>query len=67
MKVAPIPIGMPILAHLNAGVIRYQAEGHPVISVDAKKRELIANFKNVGRDWYPPYHAPAVNVYDFPN
>lgn len=54
-------------AHINAEVARYQAEGQPVISVDAKKRELIGNFKNGGRDWYPQGHAPAVNVYDFPN
>ncbi|MDG4597421.1 MAG: hypothetical protein P9F75_17335 [Candidatus Contendobacter sp.] len=37
-------------AHLNAEVVRYQAEGQPVISVDAKKRELIGNFKNAGRE-----------------
>lgn len=54
-------------AHLNAEVIRYQAEGQPVISVDAKQRELIGNFKNAGREWCPLGQAPAVNVYDFPN
>jgi hypothetical protein len=54
-------------AHLNAEVIRFQAEGQPVISVDAKKRELIGNFKNAGREWYPSAQAPTVNVYDFPN
>jgi hypothetical protein len=54
-------------AHLNAEVIRYQAEGQPVISVDAKKRELIGSFKNAGRDWHPKGCAPAVNVYDFPS
>jgi len=54
-------------AHINAVVVRYQAEGQPVISVDAKKRELIGPFKNAGRDWHPKGRAPAVNVYDFPN
>jgi hypothetical protein len=54
-------------AHINAAVVRYQAEGQPVISVDAKKRELIGPFKNAGRDWRPKGRAPAVNVYDFPN
>lgn len=54
-------------AHINAVVVRYQAEGQPVISVDAKKREWIGPFKNAGRDWHPKGRAPAVNVYDFPN
>jgi len=54
-------------AHINAAVVRYQAEGQPVISVDAKKRELIGPFKNAGRDWHLKGRAPAVKVYDFPN
>jgi len=37
--------------------------GCPVISVDAKKRELIGNFKNPGRAWCQ--EAEIVNVYDF--
>lgn len=53
--------------HINAEVTRYQAEGQPVISVDAKKRELIGPFKNPGREWRPKGRAPAVNVYDFPS
>lgn len=53
--------------HINAEVTRYQAEGQPVISVDAKKRELIGPFKNPGREWRPTGRAPAVNVYDFPS
>lgn len=53
-------------AYLNAEVTRFQAEGPPVVSVDAKKRELVGNFKNAGREGYPLGAAPAVNVYDFP-
>jgi len=37
--------------------------GHPIISVDAKKKELMGNFKNPGRSWCR--EAKAVNVYDF--
>jgi len=38
--------------------------GHPVISVDTKKKELIGNFKNIGQTWC---HAPErVNDHDFP-
>ena len=39
------------------------AAGHPVISVDAKKKELIGNFKNPGRTWCR--EADVVNVHDF--
>jgi len=38
--------------------------GHPMISVDAKKKELIGNFKNSGRAW--GQRADEVNVHDFP-
>ena len=42
-------------------------EGNPVISVDAKKKELIGEFKNPGRTWNKVGEAKEVNVYDFPN
>jgi len=37
----------------------------PIISVDCKKKELIGNFKNQGRDWQPKGKNTVVNVYDF--
>jgi len=41
----------------------FMATGYPVISVDTKKKELIGNFKNAGRDWS---QAPIkVNAHDF--
>ena len=39
--------------------------GNPVISVDAKKKELVENFKNAGREWHPKGKPEQVNVYDF--
>ena len=39
--------------------------GNPVISVDAKKKELVGNFKNAGREWHPEGKPEQVNVYDF--
>jgi hypothetical protein len=39
------------------------AAGHPVLSVDAKKKELIGNFKNAGQTWCR--QAEIVNVHDF--
>lgn len=40
-------------------------DGNPVISVDAKKKELIGNFKNGGKEWCPQGNPEEVNVYDF--
>jgi hypothetical protein len=37
----------------------------PVISVDAKKKELVGNFKNNGREYHPSGEAEQVEVYDF--
>jgi hypothetical protein len=43
----------------------FQDQGQPVISVDCKKKELVGEFKNGGREWQPKGHPEAVNVYDF--
>jgi hypothetical protein len=40
--------------------------GIPVISVDTKKKELIGNFKNGGREWHPQGEPELVDVHDFP-
>ena len=42
---------------------RFEKQGDPVLSVDAKKRELIGNFKNPGTKWEPT--STAVNDHDF--
>ena len=39
--------------------------GQPVISIDAKKKELIGNFKNAGREYQPSKSPVKVEVYDF--
>lgn len=43
----------------------FQAAGNPVISVDAKKKEHVGNYKNAGQEWHPEGEAPKVKVYDF--
>jgi DNA-binding phage protein len=53
--------------HIAAEVTRMQAAQQPVISVDCKKKELIGEFKNAGREWQPAEDPEAVNVYDFPD
>ncbi len=45
----------------------FQAADQPVISVDAKKKELVGAFKNGGREWQETQHPDVVNVYDFPS
>jgi hypothetical protein len=52
-------------AHLNATAQAYLAAGDPVISVDAKKKELVGDFKNGGRTWRPQGQPQEVRVYDF--
>ena len=44
----------------------FQQRGEPVISVDTKKKELVGDFKNGGREWYAPQGMPEkVRVHDF--
>jgi hypothetical protein len=52
-------------AHINASVSRALAEQQPVISVDTKKKELVGNFKNGGREWRPQGDPEEVRVHDF--
>jgi hypothetical protein len=40
--------------------------GVPVVSVDTKKKELVGNFKNGGREWQPEGEPELVDVHDFP-
>lgn len=51
--------------HLAALVKQFQAQGQPVISVDTKKKELIGEFSNKGREWHRHGSAPRVKVHDF--
>ncbi len=53
-------------AHITATASAYLAAGDPVLSVDAKKKELIGDFKNAGRAWRPAGQPEEVRVYDFP-
>ena len=53
--------------HINAKAQRCIAAGVPVISVDTKKKELVGNFKNGGREWQPQGEPELVDVHDFPD
>ena len=52
--------------HINAKAQRCIEHGVPVISVDTKKKELVGNFKNGGREWQPAGEPELVDVHDFP-
>lgn len=51
--------------HINEQVTKFQVQGQPVISVDTKKKELVGDFKNGGREWQPKGKPEGVRVYDF--
>jgi hypothetical protein len=51
--------------YLNRQVGRFQRHGQPVISVDTKKRELVGDFKNPGREWRPQGQPHEVRIHDF--
>jgi hypothetical protein len=51
--------------HLNDQARRRQQRGQPVISVDTKKKELVGDFRNGGREWHPAGQPEEVRVHDF--
>lgn len=51
--------------HINALAAERLAAGEPVISVDTKKKELLGNYSNGGREWQPGGEPQRVNVHDF--
>lgn len=50
---------------INAKVKKFQRSGQPVISVDTKKKELICEFRNNGKEWRPKGEPESVLVHDF--
>ena len=53
--------------HLNAKAQDCLDRGVPFISVDTKKKELVGNFKNAGREWHAEDAPELVDVHDFPS
>jgi hypothetical protein len=51
--------------YINRRVKAFQRQGQPVVSVDAKKKELVGQFRNGGREWQPKGQPEEVEVYDF--
>ena len=54
-------------SYLNNMVAEHASAGQPVISVDTKKKELVGDFKNNGREYQPAGQPERVQVHDFPD
>ena len=52
---------------INRTCKEFLSKGYPVISVDAKKKELVGEYKNKGREWHKKRGAIEVNGHDFPD
>lgn len=50
---------------INSSVQRFLNRGQPAISVDTKKKELVGDFKNGGREWHPQGEPENVRTHDF--
>lgn len=53
--------------YINKQVQRFLSCKEPVLSIDAKKKERVGNFKNAGKTWRPKGQPIEVNIYDFPH
>ena len=51
--------------HIHETAMQFQERGDPVISIDTKKKELIGNYKNGGKEWAPAGTPRSVKVHDF--
>lgn len=51
---------------INRACKRFLSKRDPVISVDTKKKELVGEYKNAGREWHEQHGAIEVNGHDFP-
>jgi hypothetical protein len=52
---------------IDRKVASFERRGQPIISVDTKKKELVGNFRNSGREWRPAGDPEIVRVHDFPS
>jgi Rhodopirellula transposase DDE domain len=53
-------------AYINVQVRAFQERGQPVVSIDAKKKELVGDFANKGQEWQPQGTPEEVGTHDFP-
>jgi transposase len=53
--------------HIDAQAREHLGAGEPVVSVDTKKKEVVGNLANKGREWQPERKPARVDVHDFPD
>lgn len=53
--------------YINSQIKKFIRRGDAVLSIDAKKKEKVGEFKNNGRSWHPKGRPTEVNVYDYPS
>jgi hypothetical protein len=53
--------------YINEQVKNHQVAGDPVVSVDTKKKELVGEYRNGGREWQPQGQPVQVRTHDFPD
>jgi hypothetical protein len=53
--------------YINKQVLAFQKRGQPVVSVDAKKKELVGDYRNPGSEWRPQGDPEKVRAKDFPD
>jgi hypothetical protein len=54
-------------SYINDQVMAFQRRSQPAVSVDTKKKELVGDFKNAGREWRPQGQPQEVRMHDFPD
>lgn len=53
--------------HINKQIASFHQRGQPVVSVDTKKKELVGEYRNGGREYRPKGSPTKVQVHDFPD
>ena len=53
--------------YIYKNVKQFQKASQPIISVDTKKKEMVGNYKNGGKEWSKKYQPIDVEAHDFPN
>src|SRR5207237_9967838 len=54
-------------SYINEAAKAHLTAGQPVISVDTKKKEVLGNLANKGKEYQPKGHPERVEVHDFPD
>jgi hypothetical protein len=51
--------------HINSTAVAFMSDDQPVVSVDTKKKELVGEYSNAGKEWHENGSPPRTKVHDF--